>query len=73
MSAVIHKSLEFSIVFDDNKSASDSGLVLVDDLAKKLGLLDACNAMVNLCGKAGGRNPGIKVMSSIESLVVEND
>ena len=51
---VSHKSSEFSIVFDDNKSVSYSGLVLVDDLAKKLGLLDACNAMVNLYGKAGG-------------------
>ena len=70
---VSHKSSEFSIVFDDKKSVSYSGLVLVDDLAKKLGLLDACNATVNLCGKAGGRNPGIKVMTLVESLIVEND
>ena len=70
---VSHKSSEFSIVFDDNKSVSYSGLVLVDDLAKKLGLLDACNAMVNLYGKAGGSNPGRKVMTLIEALIAGGD
>ncbi|MDE1816833.1 MAG: IS1380 family transposase [Thaumarchaeota archaeon] len=73
MRPVSHKSSRFSIVFDDDKSLSYGGLVLVDDLAKKLGLIDSCNSMVDLNGYPGGASPGRKVMTLIETLIVGGD
>ncbi len=42
-----NKSSKFQATFDDKKSVSFAGLVLVDELARKLSLIESADEMVN--------------------------
>lgn len=63
------KSSKFSTIFDDKKSVSYAGLALVDEMAKKLNLIDRADSTIHLTDTAGAPNPGAKIMTLIESFV----
>ena len=73
VSPAYHKSSKFLISFDDKKSVSHAGLVLIDELANKLDLIKAADNLIDLGNVAGRANPGQKIMTLIESLVVGGD
>lgn len=67
------KSPKFAIAFDDDHSVSHAGLLLLDQLSISLGIQDAANELVDLGGRPGGANPGRKLLTLIESLVIGGD
>ena len=64
-----HKSSKFQVTFDDKKSVSFAGLVLVDELARKLSLIESADEIVSLTNGCGNANPGAKIMTLIESFI----
>jgi hypothetical protein len=58
-----------SVTFDDPSLIANAGLILPATLAQQLGLQELIDARVDLSGRVGGANTGIKAMTVISSLL----
>ncbi len=61
------------VEFDDERAVSDAGVVLCATLARRLGLGDLIAQCVRLTGRAGGANPGRKVLSLVFAMLLGAD
>jgi Transposase DDE domain group 1 len=57
------------VAFDEPNLVANAGLVLVATLAKRLGLERLCNGTIRLSGRAGGFQPGRKVLTIVHAMV----
>ena len=62
-----------NVVFDDDRSVADAGVLLVATLAVRLGIEALVNECVNLTGRVGYFRPGRKVMSLIHAMLLGAD
>ena len=65
-----HNSSKISVSFDDDKSVSGAGLVLLDKLATLLGIEKAANEKIDLGNAPGRANVGRKVLTLVNSLAL---
>jgi hypothetical protein len=67
--AASHNLDRLSVTFDDPNLVANAGLMLPGTLAQKLGVSDVVDARVDLSGRVGGANCGIKAMTVISALL----
>jgi Transposase DDE domain group 1 len=65
-----HNLDALSVTFDDPNLVANAGLTLPGTLAQKLGIADIVDERVDLSGRVGGANCGIKTMTVISALLV---
>jgi hypothetical protein len=58
-----------AVIFDEPNLVANAGLLLVDTVAKRLGLEDLVNASVRLPSKRGGFRPGRKLLTLVHAMV----
>ena len=58
-----------SVTFDDPNLVANAGLMLPGTLAQKLGISEVVDERVDLSGRVGGANCGIKAMTVISALL----
>ena len=64
-----HKLSRLSVTFDDPNLVANAGLMLPGTLAQTLGVEQVINDRVDLSGRVGGANTGIKAMTVISALL----
>jgi hypothetical protein len=64
-----HKLDGLSVTFDDPNLVANAGLVLPGTLAQRLGVREIIDRRVDLSGRVGGANCGIKAMTVISALL----
>jgi hypothetical protein len=57
------------VTFDDPNLVANAGLLLVATLVRRLGLEALCNATIRLGGRAGGFQPGRKILTLVHAMV----
>src|ERR671919_1899119 len=67
--AASHNLDGLSVTFDDPNLVANAGLMLPGTLAQKLGVSDVVDDRVDLSGRVGGANCGIKAMTVISALL----
>src|SRR5918996_2760972 len=67
--AASHNLDVLSVTFDDPNLVANAGLLLPGTLAQKLGVSDIIDERVDLSGRIGGANCGIKAMTVISALL----
>jgi hypothetical protein len=67
--AASHNLDGLSVTFDDPNLVANAGLMLPGTLAQKLGVSEAIDGRVDLLGRVGGANCGIKAMTVISALL----
>ncbi|EQD61387.1 transposase IS4 family protein [mine drainage metagenome] len=65
-----HNSKKISVSFDDDKSVSGAGLVLLDMLSTLLDIEKVANEKIDLGSSQGSANPGRKVLTLLNSLAL---
>lgn len=65
-----HKLARLSVTFDDPHLVSNAGLALPGTVAQALGMREAIDDRVDLSGRVGAANAGIKAMTVVSSLLV---
>ena len=58
-----------AVTFDEPNLVANAGLVLVATLVKRLGLERRCNTTIDLSGRAGGFQPGRKILTLVHAMV----
>lgn len=66
---VSHKLASVSVTFDDPNLIANAGLILPGVLAQHLRVEQLIDARVDLSGRVGGANTGIKAMTVVSALV----
>lgn len=69
MVAASHNLDGLSVAFDDPNLVANAGLMLPGTLAQKLGVSQVIDGRVDLSGRVGGANCGIKAMTVISALL----
>ena len=64
-----HKLQRLSVTFDDPNLVANAGLSLTATLAQRLGVREVVDARVDLSGRVGGANPGVKAMTVVSALL----
>lgn len=64
-----HKCQRLSVTFDDPNLVANAGLSLTATLAQRLGVREVVDARVDLSGRVGGANPGVKAMTVVSALL----
>jgi len=64
-----HKLQRMSVTFDDPNLIANAGLLLPGTVAGHLGVQQVIHARVDLSGRVGGANTGIKAMTVISALL----
>ncbi len=64
-----HKLERLSVAFDDPNLIANAGLILTATLARRLGLRRLVDERVDLSGRVGGANTGVKAMTVISALL----
>jgi hypothetical protein len=67
--AASHNLDALSVTFDDPNLVANAGLMLPGTLAQKLGVADIVDGRVDLSGRVGGANCGIKAMTVVSALL----
>jgi hypothetical protein len=67
--AASHNLDRLQVTFDDPNLVANAGLLLPGTLARKLGVSDIVDERVDLSGRVGGANCGIKAMTVISALL----
>lgn len=65
-----HNSNKISVSFDDDKSVSGAGLLLLDKLSTLLDIEKVANEKIDLGSAPGRANPGRKVLTLVNSLAL---
>ena len=58
-----------AVTFDDPNLVANAGLLLIATLVRRLGLEALCNATIRLGGRAGGFQPGRKILTLVHAMV----
>jgi hypothetical protein len=69
VSGVSHRIDRYAVVFDDESLVADGGLLAAATLMGRLGLEALVDEVVQLGGRAGGANPGRKVLTLVASML----
>lgn len=68
-----HSLDRLSVIFDDDHSVANAGLILPATLAQHLGIEDLVNRSVDLGGRPGAALPGRKVLTLVHSMIAGGD
>ncbi len=68
-----HDPTRLDVIFDDDRAVANAGLVLTGMLARRLGIEELTNELVDLGDRPGGSRPGRKLMTLLHSMVVGGD
>jgi hypothetical protein len=58
-----------AVTFDDPNLVANAGLLLIATLVRRLGLESLCNTTIRLSGRAGGHQPGRKILTLVHAMV----
>jgi hypothetical protein len=64
---------QVDVAFDDEHAVANAGLLLPATLAKRLGLEQAADELVDLGDRPGAAHPGAKILTLVHSLVAGGD
>ena len=71
---MVNDSLDaINVVFDDDRSVADAGVLVVATLARRLGIEALVNECVDLGRRVGYFRPGRKVMSLVHAMLLGAD
>jgi len=70
---VKHELDDVVVVFDDDRSVADAGVLVAATLARRLGVEALVNDCVDLGRRAGYFQPGRKVMSLVHAMLLGAD
>ncbi len=68
-----HDPARLDVIFDDDRAVANAGLALTGMLARRLGIEELANELVDLGDRPGGSRPGRKMMTLLHSMVVGGD
>ena len=73
MRSSLHDSARFEVIFDDEHAVANAGLALTGVLARRLGIEELSDEIVDVGDRPGASRPGRKVMTLVHAMVAGGD
>ena len=73
MRSSCHDPARLDVIFDDDHAVANAGLALTGILARRLGIEELANELIDLGDRPGASRPGRKVMTLVHSMVAGGD